>query len=294
MEIVQEQKAATQQTQESQEQTSVPSQENADLTSRVSEVSLEQEQPKADKKYDRNEFESVLSKLPPEAQEQVKLFQQTLYKGADEKFQEAARMRQEAENLKNRGYSKEDIQAMLQDPNFVATVQQLNEEKQYAENPQGSGLSNEEWSYLTPKEKATIASANKKVEALEGKWNAYAQMQEHQKQHDTLKTRYKNYNSDAVTEIYNGLLTGKVQANLEHLWKALDYDSAIKRGVEYGKKLAQGQVQEKMDVSAPTGLNVNQNYVPPTKENKTSGADYFKQLALKRMKQMGVTKLFNN
>ena len=52
MEIVQEQKAATQQAEATQEQTSVPSQENADLTSRVSEVSLEQEQPKADKKYD--------------------------------------------------------------------------------------------------------------------------------------------------------------------------------------------------------------------------------------------------
>ena len=289
MEIVQEQKAATQQTQESQEQTSVPSQENADLTSRVSGVSLEQEQPKADKKYDRNEFEAVLSKLPPEAQEQVKLFQQTLYKGADEKFQEAARMRQEAEQLKNRGYSKEDIQAMLQDPNFVATVQQLNEEKQYAENPQGSGLSNEEWSYLTPKEKATIASANKKVEALEGKWNAYAQMQEHQKQHDTLKTRYKNYNPDAVTEIYNGLLTGKVQANLEHLWKALDYEAAIKRSYELGKRESTGDIQQKMNVSAPTGMNVSPAMEVAKKDPRMSGADYFKNLALKRMKQMGIT-----
>ena len=289
MEIVQEQKAAPQQAQESQEQVSVPEQA-ADLTSRVSEVSLEQEAPRAEKKYDRNEFEASLAKLSPEMQEQVRLFQQTLYKGADEKFQEAARMRQEAEQLKNRGYSKEDIQAMLQDPNFVATVQQLNEEKQYAQNPEGSGLSNEEWSYLTPKEKAAIAQSSKKVEALENKWNAYAQMQEQQKQHDQLKTRYKNYNPDAVNEIYQGLLTGKVQANLEHLWKALDYEAAIKRSYELGKRESQGDVQQKMNAATPAvGLNVNQAHEVVRKEPKQSGADYFKNLALKRMKQMGIT-----
>lgn len=284
----------TQQTVEAPEQNSVPSKEAADLTSRVSEVSLEQNQtPATEKKYDRNEFNEKLASLPPEMQEQVRLFQQTIYKGADEKFQEAARMRQEAEALKNRGYSKEDIQAMLQDPTFVQTVQQLNEEKQFAENPQGSGLSNEEWSYLSAKEKAMLIQTQKKQAELESKWNAYAQMQEHQKQHDTLKTRYKNYDAAAVTEIYEGLVSGKVQANLEHLWKALDYEAAIKRSYELGKRESSGEIQQKLNASTPVGLNVNQAHEIPKKDPKVSGVDYFKQLALKNMKRMGVTTLKN-
>ena len=102
----------TQQTEQATEEQVVPSQENNDLTSRASEVSLE-ESPKEEKKYDRNSFNDKLSKLPPEMQEEVRAFQQTLYKGADEKFQEAARLRQEAENLRNRKWNRDEVQSVL-------------------------------------------------------------------------------------------------------------------------------------------------------------------------------------
>ena len=91
----------TQQTEQATEQVTQTGTPEQDLTSRASEVSLEQTQ-ETEKKYDRNSFNEKLSKLPPEMQEEVKAFQQTLYRGADEKFQEAARLRNEAEALKQR------------------------------------------------------------------------------------------------------------------------------------------------------------------------------------------------
>lgn len=263
---------------------------DSDLTSRVSGVALENEVPAGDKKYDRNEFNEKLATLPPEMQEQVRLFQQTVYKGADEKFQEAARMRQEAENLRQQGYSKEDVSRLLNDPTFVATVQQLNAEREQSIPPAESGLSSEAWSYLSAEEKSALKQSLAKANQADQKISHFIAQQEHQRQHDALKGRYKNYDPNAVNEIYNGLMTGKVQANLEHLWKALDYEAAIKRSYELGKRESAGEIHEKINASTPVGgLSVSQNYVPPKKDAKISGPDYFKQLALKRMKQMGIT-----
>lgn len=277
----------TQQAEDTTEQVAVPQQAD-DLTSRVSGVSLEQSEPK-DVKFDRNQFTDQLSKLPPEMQEQVRLFQQSIYKGADDKFQEAARLRQEAEQLRQRGWDKNSVQEVLNDPTFQSNIQQLQNERQSQQNPEGSGLSDEEWSYLSPKEKNMLFETRKAQMEQSRVFNAYMQKQEYEKQDSELKTRFKNYDNKKVDETFNGLLSGQLQATREHLWKVIDYDDAVKRAYQLGKKDHALDLNEKVQAVSPgAGLNITKSSDVPAKGDKESGIEYFKRLALQNAKKLGV------
>jgi hypothetical protein len=278
----------TQQTEQATEQVERPAQAEQDLTSRASEVSLEQSQ-ETEKKYDRNSFNEKLSKLPPEMQEEVKAFQQTLYKGADEKFQEAARLRREAEELRQRGWDKTSVQQLLNDPTFQAQVNELQQERQVEQNPQGSGLSDEEWSYLSPKEKAMLANTQKMQQEDRKKMDQFFQKQEWEKQDMTIKARYKNYEPKYVDEAFNGLVSGKIQATREDLWKAIDYENAVKRAYELGKKDRALDLNEKVTASSPaSGFNVNQSKDVPQKGEKENGVEYFKRIAMRNAQKLGI------
>ena len=277
----------TQQTEQATEQVERPAQAEQDLTSRASEVSLEPQE--TEKKYDRNSFNEKLSKLPPEMQEEVKAFQQTLYKGADEKFQEAARLRREAEELRQRGWDKNSVQQLLNDPTFQAQVNELQQERQVEQNPQGSGLSDEEWSYLSPKEKAMLANTQKMQQEDRKKMDQFFQKQEWEKQDMTIKARYKNYEPKYVDEAFNGLVSGKIQATREDLWKAIDYENAVKRAYELGKKDRALDLNEKVTASSPaSGFNVNQSKDVPQKGEKENGVEYFKRIAMRNAQKLGI------
>lgn len=278
-----------QQAEATQEQVSTPSPEAADLTSRVSEVSLDKAPETTEQKYDRNQFNEKLAALPPEMQEQVRLFQHSVYKGAEEKFQEAARLRQEAELARQRGWDKDSVQQALQDPTFVQQINQLKQEQQVQENPEGSGLSNEEWSYLSPKEKALLYETRKTQLEEKAKMNEFFQRQEWEKQDLQIKSRYKNYDPRIVDNAFNGLRSGQVQATREDLWKAIDYENAVKRAYELGKKDRALDLNDKVQASSPAnGLNVTQSKDVPLRANKESGIEYFKRLALQNAKKLGV------
>ena len=277
----------TQQTEQATEQVERPAQAEQDLTSRASEVSLETQE--TEKKYDRNSFNEKLSKLPPEMQEEVKAFQQTLYKGADEKFQEAARLRREAEELRQRGWDKNSVQQLLNDPTFQAQVNELQQERQVEQNPQGSGLSDEEWSYLSPKEKAMLANTQKMQQEDRKKMDQFFQKQEWEKQDLQIKSRYKNYEPKYVDEAFNGLVSGKIQATREDLWKAIDYENAVKRAYELGKKDRALDLNEKVTASSPaSGFNVNQSKDVPQKGEKENGVEYFKRIAMRNAQKLGI------
>ena len=278
----------TQQTEQATEQAQAPAAAEQDLTSRASEVSLEQTQ-ETEKKYDRNSFNEKLSKLPPEMQEEVKAFQQTLYRGADEKFQEAARLRNEAEALKQRTWDKQNVQSVLNDPTFQQTVDELQQEKQVRENPQGSGLSDEEWSYLTPREKSLLHETRKAQVEDRQKMDVFFQKQEWEKQDLQIKSRYKNYQPQIVDQAFEGLKTGKVQATREDLWKAIDYEQAVKRAYELGKKDRALETKDSFQASSPaSGLNVTQSKDVPKQGPKENGVEYFKRLALGNAKKLGI------
>jgi len=278
---------ATQQTEQATEQVQQPAQAEQDLTSRASEVSLETQE--TEKKYDRNSFNEKLSKLPPEMQEEVKAFQQTLYKGADEKFQEAARLRREAEELRQRGWDKNSVQQLLNDPTFQAQVNELQQERQVEQNPQGSGLSDEEWSYLSPKEKALLANTQKMQKEDRERMDKFFQKQEWEKQDLQIKSRYKNYEPKYVDEAFQGLVSGKIQATREDLWKAIDYESAVKRAYELGKKDRALDLNEKVTASSPaSGFNMNQSKDVPSKGEKENGVEYFKRIAMRNAQKLGI------
>jgi hypothetical protein len=222
-------------------------------------------------------------------QEEIKAFQQTLYKGADEKFQEAARLRREAEELRQRGWDKNSVQQLLNDPTFQAQVNELQQERQVEQNPQGSGLSDEEWSYLSPKEKAMLANTQKMQQEDRKKMDQFFQKQEWEKQDLQIKSRYKNYEPKYVDEAFNGLVSGKIQATREDLWKAIDYENAVKRAYELGKKDRALDLNEKVTASSPaSGFNMNQSKDVPQKGEKENGVEYFKRIAMRNAQKLGI------
>lgn len=279
---------ATQQTEQSQSQELQSSSEDQDLISRASEVSIEKPQ-ETEAKYDSNALNEHLSKLPPEVQEQVKAYQASIRRGADEKFQEAARMRAEAEQRAQRSWDKNSVQELLNDPTFQAQVNQLQQERQLQQNPEGSGLSDEEWSYLSPKEKSLLFDTRKAQMEDRARMNQFFQRQEWEKQDLQIKSRFKNYDPKSVDEVFQGLMSGKIQATREHLWKVVDYDSAVKRAYELGKKDRALDLNEKVQASSPAqGLNAHQSKDVPMRGEKENGVEYFKRLALQNAKKLGI------
>jgi hypothetical protein len=268
----------------------LPSQNEADdLTSRASGIELENEASHEEKKFDRNEYNDILSKLPPEVQEQAKLYQRSIQSDADRKYQEAARLREEAEELRNAGWDRDTVQRALNDPTFKSHIQQLKEEQAYQQNPEGSGVSDEEWSYLSPKEKALLYETRKSQLEQANKFNAYLQKQEYEKQDLEIKSRYKNYDPKKVDDIFQGLLSGKVQATREHLWKVLDYEDAVKRAYKMGQADKNMDINDKVQASSSTGnLNIQQSSDVPKRNEKESTVEYFKRIAARNAQKYGV------
>jgi hypothetical protein len=114
-------------------------------------------------------------------------------------------------------------------------------------------------------------------------------MVELKKQDETLKTRYANYNPEAVDIITSDLLTGKVRATREDLWKVYDYEPAVKRAYELGRQDGQTEKQEKVNSISAEGMSTMQpNKEVPKPGEKESTHSYFGRIVMGNLTKMNV------
>ena len=222
-----------------------------DLISRVSKVKVDKqtelniEEPK----FDVNDIEKITD---PQAKEQAIRAYKSFQRGFNEKYQEIANLRKELDAIKsnNTNWTPDRIKQELNKPDFIQASQAVLQEQ----NPQNSGMSETEWSSLTANEKKQWQVMQNELTSLKQQQNQQQILQSFKMQDDTLKTKYANYDSQAVDMITSDLLTGKRQATREDLFRAYDYENAVKRAYELGKQDSGIVNIEKVNASAYDGL----------------------------------------
>lgn len=250
-----------------------------DLITRVSQVKVDKpeeiKETTEEGKFNINELDSEIDKLPdPKLKEQVLGLKKSLLRGENQKYQEIANLRKQYEQklADSSNWTPERIQGLMNDPNFVKAAQSVVQ----SQNPAASGLTDEQWSNLSEPEKQKMMGMEKEIQSLKQQ-NLVSQWRQ---EDDKLKTKYANYEPQAVDIITNDILTGKVRANREDLWKVYDYDNAVRRAYELGKQDRLVETNEKISATSIEGGQVTPQKEVPTPEKNESPQAYFGRLVM--------------
>ena len=102
-----------------------------------------------------------------------------------------------------------------------------------------------------------------------------------QKEDVELSSRYPNYDTTQVNKIFSDMMTGKVQATREHLWKVVDYEDAVHRAYSMGRADERDGVTEKRNASTITGGVNAANTQPdvPAQQKGESFQAYWRKLS---------------
>lgn len=277
---------ASQPKQESPKQTETSSKVD-DIVARVSKL-----KESIDPSVDPNEPTGFNSKDLENIQDpQARQFAENAYKelnrGFQKKFQELAELRKELEgqkgsgNLRSKQFSLDDIQEVLQNPSFVQAAQ-IAAGQQGGYNQSNGALSDEEWGALSPQERARFTQMEQSQQLLQKEISSMRTQQEDAR----LQDKYANYDGSKISQLQQDLISGKMQATREHLWKVLDYESAVQRAYKLGLEDRQSGMQEKANaISSNSSVNVTPNSEVPSKNPNESNTDYFRRLALRRLEE---------
>ena len=243
-----------------------------DLMSRVSKVKLTST-PKAEKAdnpfgltkddYDYVNSDPSLSKLYKSMQSDY-----------GKKTQEISELRKtyEAKMADATNWTPEKIQQVMNDQKFVEAASQVLK----AQPPKDFNGTSQEWSALNDTEKREFSQLKQGYQQM----SMQLALEQQRKQDDTLKTKFNNYEPQAVDTITNELLQGKRLATREDIWKVYDYENAVKRAYELGKQDRQPEAMERANASSYDGMTVNKpsGTDAPRKEEHSQQA--FKRIML--------------
>lgn len=230
-----------------------------DLLKRVSAFKPSEAQPAKPEEPSVFDIKDIEKIQDPKAREIAEKAYKSLQSGFTKKFQELAEIRKqfEARQSENSNWTPEKIQNLLNDPTFVQAAQTVAGVNPTAK--QG-GMTDNEWSALSETEKAKINEMQSQLRNLQ-----LMNLQAVKAQEDAqLKSKYANYNAQAVDIITNDLLQGKVNATREHLFKVIDYDDAVRRAYELGRIDAKTKAEEKVN---------SMSFTPNGGTQQTSGVD---------------------
>lgn len=244
-----------------------------DLVSRVSKVKVEPQKVEetnpfnlSKDDYDKVQTDPTLSK-----------FYKSMQSDYIKKTQQLAQERREAEEIKKQTstWTTERLKQEINKPDFIQAAQQV----VAYQNPPNSGLTTEEYSVLTDKEKSQLQNLNQQVSQLQlQNWQMLQRQQD-----EVLRTKYANYAPDIVDTAVHKLVNKEVNATREDIWKVVDYDEAVKRAYQLGLQDRQATIAEKQQSSSPEGFSATPLSEVPKIEKGESDRAYFKRLANRRL-----------
>jgi hypothetical protein len=269
--IVEQEKQEVQET----EKQEVPKEEQKvvkeDLVSRVSKVKVEVKEETNPFNLTKEDYDKVQN--DPNLSKFYKSMQSDYIK----KTQQIAEERKGIEELKKQtlNWTPERLQQEINKPDFIQAAQRV----MTLQNPSNSGLTQEEYSTLTDKEKAQLQNLNQQVSHLQlQNWQMLQRQQD-----EVLKQKYANYAPDIVDTTVNKLVKNEVNATREDLWKAIDYEAAVNRAYQLGKQDRALENTEKQQSISMEGFSATPlNEVPPPEKGE-SDKKYFKRLAERRL-----------
>ena len=248
-----------------------------DLVSRVSQIKTEP--PKIeDSKFNVNDLDAELEKIQDSnLKNQMLALKKSLISGENQKYQELAKLRKDYEQKlsEQTTWTPGRVQGLLNDPTFVKSAQEI---------MSGQQTPSDDTSMLSESEKAKLAEVERlrrEVADMRRQGMEVARRQ----QDEALKSRYANYNPEAIDIITADLLAGKMQATREHLWKVIDYESAINRAYELGRQDRKLDTGERIQSNSYEGTSVTGTETPLKKEQGESDRDYFKRLGEYNLKK---------
>ena len=245
-----------------------------DLLSRVTSF-MQDNPPKSEPqddgaRFDINDIDRIED---PHARDLVKSAYKSFESGYQRKFQELAQLRKSLESATNEKWTPERIQRLINDPEFVAAAQQV------AGTNQNS--SEDEYSNLSDAEKAKISNLERELANLRKQNMDSINQQEHQ----TLASRYSNYDPKAIDTIKADLISGKVRANNEVIYKAMYHDENVKKAYELGRNDERTGNVSKLESASVDGQNTSQAFQPLEPQEGESSKSFWRRIADAAVKQ---------
>ncbi len=259
-----------------------PEPQKVDLITRVSQVKVEAkpEVKTEDGKFNINDLDAEIEKIPdPSLKSQFTEFKKSLLRGENQKYQEVANLRKQYEQklAESSSWTIDRLKQEMNRPDFVQAANQILQ----SQAPQGSGMSNEQWSALSDTDKAEFNQLKQKIDILERtNWETLKTQQDAQ-----LSQKYANYDAGAVARLTDDLVSHRVQATQEHLWKVIDYENAVNRAYELGLQDKNNFNQERVaGMTMPGGNNMTQPQTIDRLKGETVQA-FFKRAYTERTKK---------
>jgi len=183
----------------------------------------------------------------PNAKSLVEKRIKELESGFNKKYEELANKRKEYESKisQQESWNAEKLDRALKDPTFISLVQAHYQSASANKAPSSWEGSPEEWSALTTEEKQQFAQLNSRVAAQEQIMSQMLKTEEDSK----LKNVYPDYDSKVVDQIQQDLLSGRLQATREHLWKVANFENAVERAYKLGLKDRNSEISDKFNAS---------------------------------------------
>lgn len=261
-----------------------------DLISKVTQFEIEQnpinKSPEAvdaelfnDKEF-RAEIDRVKS-TNPELAKHMELLRKSAMTGVNNKFQQIAEMRKEIEAVKAAAqtsrFKANSVDELMNNPDFI------NEAKARLAT-QRSPL--EDDSSLSDEAKQTINTLKAELDALKSGLTEKKSQEANERwnsQHNALAMKYKNYDSKKVDEVAQGLISGKIQATPEYIYKVVNHDDNVRRAYELGRREGSKVLGEKRQLNnSIDGVNAValDNVV---QEKEESNLNFMQKIISKRM-----------
>lgn len=242
-----------------------------DLMKRVAEFATtnnpeNQPSPEVEGKFDFNDIETIQDPIAREtALKAYKSFQSDFTK----KYQDLSALRKELEQARevNNTWTPERVEALTKDPTFIQAAQQVGS--------QLNDVSQDDYSALSDVEKQEITRMKQELNMLKQQTLNSNKAQ----QDEVLRSKYPNYNPQAIDTLTAELLEGKRQATREDLWKVHNYKAAVNNAYKLGLQDKQQGVSEQINSMSMTGgaNTVTTSNAPLQREEGESNRAYAKR-----------------
>jgi hypothetical protein len=254
-------------------ETTVTPQPKQDIISKISKI--EPAAPETPLNSDLDQIKDPVARKLVE--EKIK----NLEKGFNQKFMSLADEKKALADERakmNQPWTPERLKQELSRPDFVQATQILQSERV----PEGTGISQEQWSFLTPEEKSELLKPINDLKREVDGLKSVNQSVMRDKIDTTLKAKWEDYEPSKVDQFFQAVNERRLSDEqlIEMSWKALNFDRYIERAHKLGLEGRHSDLQEKINGSSFSGTgHTSPQEEPPKRTENESSQSFFKRLA---------------
>ena len=236
--------------------------------------------------YNDGKFREKIDSIEdPELKAYMTALRKTGVSGIGSRLEEISTMRKELTELKNGmnpGWTPQRVQELLKNQDFLTSAESI------------LGNTNEQQiigddEYVPDSVKQTLTALQEENAQFKQQFNTLSQNQTQenfQREHKQLSEKYGNYNSEKIDNVRAGLISGKIKATSEDLYKIVNYEENINNAYKMGLQDRNGGAEEKQQISSFPNNTVQQ----PNTEIQAEKGETNKQF-LNRIIQNNLDKL---